>query len=207
MPAFIEDVIPAVGALAPGTYTYQDVDATGVNVRFTVPAGWAWDGRTLRKDRVGAPLGAAIYFYGGGVEVYADPCHWTDQPPAPQSTRHAIDSLLAQPLREATVVSQRNVPALGPKQWAGTMVEVTVPEAVDFASCDAGQYRSWLHAKGARSHEGPGQRDLVWAIDVYGINGQSGGIILDAASFPSTEPDVVDEMNQVFDSIYVGHWG
>ena len=60
------------GLLDPGTYTYFDVDGQGFNVQFTVPAGWTWNGRYLSKGGVGLPDGAAIFFYGGPVQVDAE---------------------------------------------------------------------------------------------------------------------------------------
>ena len=55
------------GPLDPGTYTDYNVDRAGFNVRFTVPAGWTWNGRYLSKGGVGLPDGAAIFFFGGRV--------------------------------------------------------------------------------------------------------------------------------------------
>jgi len=60
------------GLLDPGTYTYFDVDGQGFNVQFTVPADWTWNGRYLSKGGVGLPDGAAIFFYGGPVQVDAE---------------------------------------------------------------------------------------------------------------------------------------
>jgi Tol biopolymer transport system component len=82
------------GHLGQGTYTYTNVDAQGFNVRFTVPAGWTWYGRYLSKGGVGLPGGAAIYFFGGPVQVYGDPCHWAGSPSNPP-TGPSVDDLMA----------------------------------------------------------------------------------------------------------------
>ena len=77
----------AAGPLDPGTYILDDINAAAVGdsfrTRFTVPAGWVWNGSYLSKGGVDPPAGAAIFFFEGPVEVYADPCHWADAQPAP----------------------------------------------------------------------------------------------------------------------------
>jgi hypothetical protein len=201
------------GRLEAGTYEYLDVDGAGFNVRFTVPAGWDWDGRYLSKGGVDQPDGAAIFFFGGPVQVYADPCRWAagqPDPPIGLSVADLMSALAAQPLRGATTPTARPGAVPGqPDRWVGMMVELTVPADIDFASCDGGQFRSWGPEDHARSHQGPGQRDLVWAIDVSGIGVEHDGepLIVDAASFPGTPADVVSEIEAILGSIATGHWG
>lgn len=216
------DVAPAIGGLEPGTYTNVDLDGQGFNLRFTVPAGWSWSGRYLSKGGVGQPGGAAIFFVGGPVHVYVDPCHWAAEPSDPENL--AVDTfmadLVAQPLRGATTPTDRRASSLFvPGNWAGLAVELTVPGNVTFAGCDGGEYRSWGPGSNARSHQGSGQRDLVWAVDLsigkeaeatlgsdtFGADHQR--IIVDAASFPGTPADVISEIDAILASIVVGHWG
>jgi hypothetical protein len=206
------------GQLDPGTYTYLDVGGQGFNVRFTVPAGWTWNGRYLSKGGVGPPDGAAIFFFGGRVQVYADPCHWTGGGHSAPMTGRRVDRLMAaltaQPMRYVTAPVDRpaNVPGLA-NRWPGMAVELTVPDNVNFATCDRGQFRSWGPENNARIHQGPGQRDLVWAVDVEGaaIRGTGvfppGGLIIDAASFPGTPAEVMSEIEAILRSVAVGHWG
>jgi len=205
------------GQLHPGTYAFFDVGRQGFNVRFTVPAGWTWHGRYLSKGGVGLPDGAAIYFFGGLVQVYADPCHWTGVHSDPLTGRAAyrrMAALVAQPMRSATTLIDRpaDVPGLA-NRWAGMAVELTVPEDVNFADCEGGQFRSWGPANNVRSHQGPGQRDLVWAVDVEGagVTGTGvippGGLIIDASSFPGTPADVMSQIEAILGSVAVGHWG
>jgi hypothetical protein len=200
------------GRLDPGTYFYGDVDRQGFNVRFTVPAGWTWNGRYLSKGVVGPPDGAVIYFFGGPVQVYADPCHWAgaaqSTPPTGPSVDDLIAALAAQPSRSATTPIARpaNVPGLA-NRWAGMAVELTVPDNISFGGCDGGQFRSWGPENNARSHQGPGQRDLVWAVDIGGTDTNPGGLVIDAASFPGTPADAMSEIDAILGSIAVGHWG
>jgi hypothetical protein len=197
--------------LTPGVYELLDVDHHGFNVRFTVPAGWTWDGRSLSKGGVDQPDGAAIFFFGGPLQVYADPCHWAGTQPAPP-TGLSVDDLMAalaaQASRSATTPIARpaNVPGLA-NRWPGMSVVLHVPDNVDLTACDGGQYRSWGPDDKARSHQGPGQRDLVWAIDIGGTDTNPGGLVIDAASFPGTPADALFEIDAILGSIAIGHWG
>jgi hypothetical protein len=200
------------GLLDPGTYAYLDVDHQGFNVRFVVPAGWTWNGRYLSKGGVGLPGGAAIFFFGGPVQVYADPCHWAGEqasPPTDFSSRSIVAALAAQASRSATSPISRPVDLF----VGGASVELTVPEGINFADCDGGEFRSWGPQQEARSAQGPGQRDLVWAVDVLGIGFTDGspptvgGLIIDAAWFPQTPASVRAEITAILGSIRVGHWG
>jgi len=199
------------GRLDPGTYEYLNVDEQGFNVRFTVPAGWTWDGRSLSKGGVDQPDGAAIFFFGGPLQVYADPCHWAGAQPTPPtglSVDDLVAALAAQASRSATTPIARpaNVPGLA-NRWPGMSVVLHVPDNVDLTACDGGQYRSWGPDNKARSHQGPGQRDLVWAIDIGGTDTNPGGLVIDAASFPGTPADALFEIDAILGSIAIGHWG
>jgi hypothetical protein len=136
-------------------------------------------------------------------------------------------SLATQPSRSATTPIDRpagglslavrpgstNPPAdpnaSGPRPWAGRSVELTVPNDINFAACDRGQFRSWGPDSVARAHQGPGQRDLVWAVDLTGNGVVSGHgyVIIDAASFPGTPADVSSEIDAILGSIVFGHGG
>jgi hypothetical protein len=220
------------GPLDPGMYTYADVDAQGFNVRFTVPAGWTWNGRYLSKGGIGLPNGAAIFFFGGPVQVYADPCHWAQTlstQPMSYTAGPKVDALATQLSRNATTPTARNAavpdfkdfigsPSSIAGRWLGMAIELTVPGNINFADCDGGEFRSWGPHSVARSAQGPGQRDLVWAVDIGGVgltNDQGvlivppapGGLVIDAASFPGTPEGVMSEINAILDSMALGHWG
>jgi hypothetical protein len=199
--------------LDPGTYDYLGVDHAGFNIRFTVPAGWTWNGRYLSKGDVGLPHGAGIFFDGRLVQVYADPCHWAGAEPflaTGSSVHDLVAALAAQPMRSSTAPTSRGANALTiAGRWAGMAVELTVPDNIVFADCYRGQFRSWGPDQDARSHQGPGQRDLVWAVDLTGNGVETGGqrLIIDAASFPGTPAEVMSEIEAILGSIVVGHWG
>jgi hypothetical protein len=89
-------------------------------------------------------------------------------------------------------------------------VQLKVPDSIDFATCDQGQFRSWGPENKARSQEGPGQGDLVWVVDVSGNGVDRSGdeiLIVDAATFGRSDPNVGLETNVILAGIYVGHWG
>lgn len=207
------------GPLDPGTHAYLDVDGQGFDIQFTVPAGWTWEGRYLSKGGVTGPGAAAIFFFGGPVHVYADPCHWdTAQatPPTGPAAAAVVAALAAQPSRHATTPFER--PANAPRLagvWPGVAVELTVPDDLDLAACDGGQYRSWGPDSNVRVAQGAGQRDLVWALDLGGgavgdaqstlaAAPRAGGLIIDAASFPGTPAVVSSEIDAIFASVYIG---
>lgn len=77
-----------------------------------------------------------------------------------------------------------------------------MPNNIVLATATGGQFRSWGTDADARSHQGPGQRDLVWAVDLGGQR-----LVIDAASFAGTQADVMSEINAIRGSIGVGHWG
>jgi hypothetical protein len=195
------------GLLAAGTYDDWNVDGTGFNISFTVPAGWTWNGQYLSKGGIGLPNGAAIFFFGGQVQVYADPCHWAAAQPSPPAGLAVMDlmaALAAQPMRNATIpVARPMIRGDGGFAIAGMAVELTVPSDLNLADCDLGQFRSWGPAL-ARSHQGPGQRDLVWAVDVTSPDGV---FIVDAASFPGTPAAVTNQIEAILRSTWECHCG
>lgn len=200
------------GQLDPGTYDYLDIGGQGFNARFTVPAGWTWHGRYLSKGGVGLPDGAAIFFFGGPVQVYADPCHWAapwSDPRTGPTVSDLMAALAAQPMRDAgTPIDRRaDFPSLA-SRWPGIAIELTVPDDINFADCDGGQFRSWGPENNARSNQGPGQRDLVWAVAGTGMKYPGRiGVTIDAASFPGTPAEVMSEIETILRSVAVGQWG
>lgn len=218
------------GPLDPGTYSYCGVGRENLlNVRFTVPAGWEWHGSSLSKGPLGSRGDAAansveearISFSTGDVQVYTDPCLWSESEPDPATGPAAsdlIEALAAQPMRDASAPVERYAyhggadTALPPSTgdpglmgwkngWEGLAIELTVPDDLDLADCDGGQFRSWEPDPSVRAHHGPGQRDVVWVVDT----GER--LVIDASWMPATPADVVTEIEDILESIATGHWG
>ena len=77
-----------------------------------------------------------------------------------------------------------------------------MPDDLDFSNCSNGEFRSWGPEANARYHQGPGQRDTVWAIDV-----ESGvRVVVDVASFPGTPEKAMTEVDAIQSSM-VFSWG
>jgi hypothetical protein len=77
--------------------------------------------------------------------------------------------------------------------YAGTYMEMIVPTGIDVATCDHGEFRTWVNpVQGKRILE-TGQRDLLWIIDVDGHR-----LVIDAALGPqTTEQDRTDRIQMV----------
>jgi hypothetical protein len=208
--------------LAPGEYTYFDFDGKGFNVRFTVPAGWTWNGRYLSKGSVIQPNGAGIFFFSKPKQVYVDPCHWTGMKSTLLTNLSIIDfmtTLVNQPMGSATTPIERPAGSLSvPNRWPGMAVELMTQDDLNLADCDGRQYQRWGdEINGRWSYVGPGQRDFVWAVAIGGGGVDYGystivattqtGFIIDAASWPGTPADVMSEIEAILESIVVGHWG
>ena len=196
------------GLLEPGTYTIYAQGGTNTNVRLTVPAGWHWvDGFHLTTSSSKAPDGVAIGFWTDDLQVYADPCKWDagePDPPTGPTARALVDALAAQPTRNASTPIERMGKNLeGADRWEGWSVDLTVPDDLDFSRCAKGQYRSWGPEDSVRYHQGPGQRDTVWAVDVDpGVR-----VVVDLASFPGTPQKTMTEARSILESLVFGHWG
>jgi hypothetical protein len=197
------------GPLDPGAYTYGDVDGRDFNIRFTVPARWAWDGTSLRTGERGED--ALITFFTGDVRVYPDPCHWLGPVPRPTGPDPAalMADLRAQRERHATVPVERAALALDLQpRWPGMAIELTVPDNLDLSACDEGQLRSWV-LEPERFYQlrrlalaCPGQHDYVWAVEIL-----SERLIIDAITEPGTPDHVRSDVAAILRSIVVGHWG
>jgi hypothetical protein len=191
-----------VGPLAPGTYSPY----LGSNVRvvFTVPAGWRWDSFYLTTigDHPGDPPdGIAIGFWTGRVSVYGNPCSWLGtepDPPTGPTARDLVEALAVQPMRNATKPTVRN--GAGPSgSVPGWSVDLTVPTDIDFSTCSSGEFRSWGPESNRRYHQGPGQRDTVWALDLP----PDLRFVVDVASFPQTPTERMTEVGAILDSLVI----
>jgi hypothetical protein len=185
---------PSVGPLNAGTYTYYDIEGTGINATFTVPGGWAWNEWLVNTDGGNPPGGASVQFWAGDIQVYTDPCHWTGAEPTPptgSSVDDLITALAAQPMRDASTPVDITVGT-----HSGKAVDLTVPADMNFGDCDQSEFRSWLADSGERYHQAAGQRDAIWAVDVDGTR-----IVLDSFVYPGTSAATATELQAILGSL------
>jgi hypothetical protein len=197
------------GALDPGTYRATEFPNgdSDITIQFTVPSGWTWNDWYLSQGAgTGPPGGVGVGFMTGMEQedflVYTDPCSWSESEPDPPTGPTAEDfirALATQPGRNATEPTERRGNQLeGPGTWPGWTVTIEVPEDAVFSECDGRQYRSWGPEPNERFHQGPGQRDTVWAIEQPAAPIR---LVVFATSFPDTSADALSEMEAIVDSI------
>ena len=183
----------------------------GMTVTVTIPAaGWfgtPGEGVLKKNDNADAPDGAGLTVFArtndlldglGDVYVYGDPCHWASTTPdSPVTTvDDAIAALSAQPSRDASAPVD-----VAYDGYAGKYITLHVPDDAVFADCDEGEFRTLVQGAGnsGRSHEDPGQFDLLTILDV---NGQL--VIFDVAYYEGAEGtpgSVLDEMAGIVTSV------
>jgi hypothetical protein len=175
-------------ALDAGTYA---IPMAGIQVTFTLPDGWSgWGGSTVVKNQ-GEPSAAHL-----GVflvdQAYGHPCQWDGSLP-PLHPGYEVDDLATglanQELRGDALPTDVTVDG-----YAGKVLELTVPSDIDFTDCDQAEFRSW----DGRYHQGPGQRDSIYILDVDGTR-----LVIDAAYLPDTPSADRAELQQIIDSIQI----
>lgn len=181
----------------------------GIKIRVTIPAaGWfgvAEEGVLKKDDNAHAPNGAALTVFArvndllvglGDVYVYGDSCHWAStKPDTPVTTvDEAIAALSAQPSRDASTPVDVTYGS-----YAGKYITLHVPDDAVFSDCDEGEFRTLVEgADAARSHEDPGQFDLLTVLDVKGEL-----VVFDVAYYEGadgTPSSVLDEMASIVTS-------
>jgi len=170
-----------------------------IAISVTIPAAGWWGepgGGVLLINDADPPAGAGIItFVDDGYHVYGDPCQWsTTRPDTPATT---VDELVA------ALSAQASRDALAPVDitldgYAGMSITLHVPDDADFAECDEDRFASWgvPGEDPARYHQGPGQIDKLWILDVDGHL-----VVIDTAYYEGTPQSVVDQLEAIVDSI------
>ncbi len=171
-------------------------DSYDVSMTVTIAAA-DWDGPAgggilIKSDNADPPDGAGLIVFTGQLEVYGDPCQWNTTRPDPMTgatVDEVIAALAAQAGRNAAEPVDITVDG-----YSGKSIKLSVPTDANFADCDSRQFRSW--GPGAnRYHQGPGQIDQVWVVDVDGTL-----VTIDAAWYEGTPADVRAELDAILDS-------
>lgn len=160
----------------------------------TPPSGW-----TLETDLGGvfkadvADTGVLLWSFPAGTEfsVPADPCRSDSTMPfTPATTPDEIGSALA--AQTARYVSAPVAVTID--GYAGLSLTLHVPGDAVFADCESTTFLMYATGDdpGARTHQGPGQVDELWILDVDGSV-----VIIDAMYRPDTPAVVIEELRSI----------
>jgi hypothetical protein len=200
--------LPAQGTLEPGTYL---AGSFPLRVALTVPQGYEAFGGWAVLKHADDPLGilaVGVWEPGDVSRVYADPCNWSagqlvDPGPTADDFVAAISE---QPGRnpsapvDVTLAGWEGIPEAG---FHGKRIQLSVPADqayelpgaggnVIFPDCDGNEFRSWP----GRFHQGPGQIDDLWILDVDGFR-----VVISASYWPDTPANEVAELVRIIESI------
>jgi hypothetical protein len=171
--------------LAPGRYAF-DTGLYAYSITMDIPRGWGGnEGQVITK---GDGQGIGMW---DARNVYADPCAWKGtmiDPPAGSSVDGLVAALAAQKDRHASKPTDVTLDG-----FSGTYMELTTPAGIHLADCDDGQFRSW----NGRWTE-PGQRDMLWIVDVDGDP-----LVIDAALGDGTSAQDRAERTKIVESTQI----
>ncbi|HJP71680.1 MAG TPA: hypothetical protein VJ975_08180 [Candidatus Limnocylindria bacterium] len=196
------------GGLPEGSHVLWSAGPIGpINVIIPAP-GWfdELQGGILTKSNSGAepPDGSGLIVYAEAVDwlVPSDPCRWSSSLPDAAAT--TVDELIAalstQDTREASEPTEVTLDG-----YSAMSITLHVPDDADFGGCDLGQFCSIARESVAREggcqrfHQGPGQIDKLWIVDVDGVP-----VIIDAAWYDETPPEHVAELEAIVASTTFG---
>jgi hypothetical protein len=198
----------AAAGLPVGPYEIVDQGATSHPVRTTVtiPAsGWNalpdFGGLLKGEDADPPEAGMLVWAFPAGTafDVYGDPCKWSSTRPAsPATTVDAFAAALAaQADRDATEPVDVTIGGYPGKSLTLYVPSNATTRTEAFKDCDQGTFASYGEAgrDPARFHQGPGQVDQLWIIDVDGAF-----VVIDAMSRRDTSTTLIDEMRAIAES-------
>jgi hypothetical protein len=170
-----------------------------VQIDVTIPVpGWFGEtgGGILVKDgNADPPDGAGMIVFEGPLYVYGNPCQWsTTTPDTPATTvDEIVAALAAQASRDATAPVDVTVGG-----FAGKSITLHVPDDAVFDDCDQNFFGSFGvegEAGPERYHQGPGQIDELWILDVNGVP-----VIIDTGYYAGTPTADVEELRAIVES-------
>ena len=170
-------------------------------IEVTIPApGWVEpDAGILMKGKEveNLPEAAIIAFSepaGTPFYVYGDPCKWeSTKPETPVTTVDEITAALAaQASRDASEPVDVTVGG-----YAGKVITLHVPDDASVDDCEGGEFASFGTGRDelARYHQGPGQIDELWIVDVDGAI-----VIIDTMYRVDTPAELLDELRSIAES-------
>lgn len=190
----------AAGELKAGTYAISTLDRgfdASHRITMDIPDGYegsdnGWEvmksGRTIRQK---IRLSAWVI-----DDVYRDPCRWRSTK-VDRSVSSSVDALVAA-LGSQRGVRTSTLTDVTVDGYAGTYMERTVPAGANLNDCDGDQFRVWLGTDGGRPYLDPGQRDLLWIVDVDGVP-----LVIDASLGAVTSAEDQAESAQIVGSVRI----
>ena len=182
------------GPLAAGTYAFKTFvpafDASHL-VTMDVPGGYEGGGNFVIFH--GPGQGISTWIIGN---VFAEPCHSSGtllDPPVGSSVHDLVAALESQKQRHASTPTDVTLDG-----FTGKYLEMTVPAGIKLADCDGGEFRTWVHPQGGQRSLEPGQRDLLWIVNVDGVP-----LVIDAALGPATSGQDRAERIQIVESTQI----
>jgi len=133
--------------------------------------------------------------HGTRFHVWGDPCRWeSTQPKVPAASVDEFATALAAQ-KSRGLSTPINVMIDG---YAGKSIVLEVPDDAVFDDCEGQGFQTYGTDAdpGARSQQGPGQRDQLWLMDVDGST-----VVIDAMYRGDTPTDLVAEMRTMAQSI------
>ena len=176
---------------------YLITNEEGVRVTLTVADGWIRNGWYINNGGDTRTELTAIQIWAVGA-TYTDPCQWNStklDPPLGPAVDDLATALANQLTREATM-SDATLDG-----YSGKLVQMTVPEDAVFADCDQGEFRSWVGPSSpddSRFHQGPGQHDDVYILDVDGVR-----LVIDALYYAGSSAADRAALQQMLDTIQI----
>ncbi len=199
-------VAPSIAAEIGLPRGHLALDTPQVPITVTIPAsGWEhvpeFNGVSKGVEVSNLPeafVMAWTYPAGTGFYVYGDPCQWQSTTPDTPATTvdDFVTRLAAQGSRDASEPVDVTVGG-----YSGKRIILHVPDDAVFADCDEDAFASYgtdptLGLDGvSRHHQGPGQVDELWILDMGGAM-----LVIDAMSRPDTSAALIDEMRAIAQS-------
>ena len=207
-PSVAEPSSAPEGLLPEGPFVFTTADG-GTPITVTIPApGWSpltEFGVIVKNENSDPPDGAAVIGpFLDDLYVYGDPCQWsTTLPDTPATTvDDVVAALMAQASRDASAPVDIMVDG-----YSGKSITLHVPDDAataggEFVGCDEQNFASWagggepVSAGPSRHHQGNGQIDEVWILDV---DGQL--VVMDAMYGAETPDEHLDELHAILESM------
>jgi hypothetical protein len=199
------------GSLDAGTYRFDLTALDGASDPYpaflvTVPEGWeSMDGWVLGRPAAGGDGYTVSVSFWDVDEIYGHPCQWEGSLTQPGG---GVDDLAAAlvdvPMRSPSDPIEIEIDGRSGSylEWS-VPVDIAFDEDGNFPDCDGDvegnfDFRSWTGQGWAttRYHQGPGQVDRLWILDVDGER-----LVIDGSSMPDASDAEIEALVDVVSSV------